>query len=49
VHVIARYQDDAMWPRPVWGGVAREYTDDVLVATLSELRELLEIDGLDPA
>jgi len=49
VHVIARYQDDAMWPRPVWGGAVREYTDDVLAATLSELRELLEIDGLDPA
>jgi len=50
VHVIARYLDDAAWPRPVWGAqVTRNYVDDVLAATVIELRELLEIEGLEPA
>jgi diadenosine tetraphosphate (Ap4A) HIT family hydrolase len=48
VHVIARYQDDPAWPRPVWGGETRAYAEDVLAATVAELGELLEIDGLDP-
>jgi diadenosine tetraphosphate (Ap4A) HIT family hydrolase len=48
VHVIVRYQDDPAWPRPVWGSEARAYADDVLAATVAELGELLEIDGLDP-
>lgn len=49
VHIIARYQDDAAWPRPVWGAaVARPYADEVLNATLGELRELLATEGLDP-
>ena len=50
VHVIARYLDDVAWPRPVWNAqVPRKYVDDVLAATVTELRELLEIDGLEPA
>jgi diadenosine tetraphosphate (Ap4A) HIT family hydrolase len=48
VHVIARYQDDAAWPRPVWGAaVARAYAEDMLVATVEELRDLLVTEGLD--
>jgi len=28
VHVIARFEDDAVWPNPVWGaGVAEPYDD----------------------
>lgn len=50
VHIVARYLDDVSWPRPVWGAhVTRNYVGDVLAATVTELRELLEIDGLDPA
>lgn len=49
VHIIARYQDDPAWPRPVWGGAARAYDDDVLAATVAELRDLLASEGLDPS
>ena len=38
IHIIARREDDASWPGPVWGvGTAEPYTEDeltVLVATL---------------
>ncbi len=41
VHVIARFRDDAAWPRPVWGAVpARPYAGDA--------RQRL-IDALKPA
>ena len=44
VHIIARREDDASWPAPVWGvGAAEAYTEEelkVLVATLRE--ELLK-------
>ena len=40
IHIIARREDDASWPGPVWGvGTAEAYTDDelgVLAATLKE-------------
>ena len=40
IHIIARREDDASWPGPVWGvGTAEPYTEDelsVLVATLKE-------------
>lgn len=40
IHIIARREDDASWPGPVWGvGTAEAYTEDelsVLVATLQE-------------
>ena len=40
IHIIARREDDASWPGPVWGvGTAEAYTDDelrVLAATLQE-------------
>jgi diadenosine tetraphosphate (Ap4A) HIT family hydrolase len=40
VHIIARFEDDAAWPRPVWGsGEAVAYEPaarDRLVATLRE-------------
>lgn len=40
IHVIARFEDDAAWPQPVWGVVpARTYDPDALLARLSELRE----------
>ncbi len=40
IHIIARREEDASWPGPVWGvGTAEPYTEDeltVLVATLKE-------------
>lgn len=39
VHVIARYADDAAWPRPVWGsGIEAAYDDDMLSKRIAELR-----------
>lgn len=42
VHVIARFRDDAAWPRPVWGAVpAERYAPDALDAALAPLRAAL--------
>ena len=42
VHVIARFRDDAAWPRPVWGtGNARHYDAEPLAAMLARLRAAL--------
>lgn len=42
VHVIARFEHDAAWPRPVWGvGEGVAYTDTALAARIAELRSLL--------
>ena len=39
VHVIARFTDDAAWPKPVWGATpARAYSEDELEAPLAVLR-----------
>ncbi len=42
VHVIARFRDDAAWPRPVWGaGIAEPYTPARLAELLPKLRTAL--------
>jgi len=42
IHVIARYRDDAAWPKPVWGiGDGLPYESDALNARLSALRQAL--------
>ena len=42
IHVIARQQDDAAWPGPVWGvGSATPYTDPAREALLDALRAQL--------
>lgn len=42
VHVIARFRDDAAWPRPVWGAVPAEpYPPDILAAELKRVRAAL--------
>ena len=39
VHVIARFTDDAAWPKPVWGAAPpRAYSEDELEARLAVLR-----------
>ncbi len=50
VHVIARFTDDAAWPRPVWGvKPAQPYAEEELQQRLVELEELLLPLGLQPA
>ena len=42
VHVIARYQEDIAWPRPVWGmAAAKPYTEETLVRRIESLRQAL--------
>lgn len=39
LHHIARYQNDATWPAPVWGGVkAQHYSDNYLPKMMEQLR-----------
>lgn len=43
VHVIARFQDDIAWPRPVWGTAsAQAYTPEALVARIRQLQAALK-------
>ncbi|MFC3549756.1 HIT family protein [Lysobacter cavernae] len=42
VHVIARFQDDIAWPRPVWGmATAQPYTPEELVGRIQRLQAAL--------
>ena len=42
VHVIARFQDDIAWPRPVWGmAAAKPYSEEALVRRIESLRAAL--------
>lgn len=42
VHVIARFEDDIAWPRPVWGTAsARPYSPEVLVQRIRQLQAAL--------
>ncbi len=42
VHVIARFQDDIAWPRPVWGmAAAQPYSPQLLIARVEVLRAAL--------
>lgn len=41
VHVIARFREDAAWPKPVWGAVpGQPYAPEVLAARIAELKTL---------
>lgn len=43
VHVIARFQDDAAWPGPVWGvEPARAYSGDDAEELITRLKQALE-------
>lgn len=43
VHVIARFQDDIAWPRPVWGTAsAKPYTPEALVSRIRQLQDALK-------
>ena len=42
VHVLARAEDDAAWPGPVWGvGGAQRHADDAKLALVARLRDHL--------
>ena len=42
VHVIARYEHDIAWPRPVWGtATAQPYSPEALVQRIERLQSLL--------
>jgi diadenosine tetraphosphate (Ap4A) HIT family hydrolase len=42
IHIIARREEDASWPGPVWGvGAAEAYTDDELRVLVAALQEAL--------
>lgn len=43
IHVVARYEDDKAWPRPVWGAFPPvPYTPEALEALLPRLRAGLQ-------
>lgn len=42
VHVIARFEDDIAWPRPVWGTAdAQPYSPEALIDRIQRLRDAL--------
>lgn len=42
VHVIARYENDANWPGPVWGfGQRQPYADDARAALMKTISDAL--------
>ena len=42
VHLVARQQDDACWPEPVWGNLAQSpYGEDELEALIEQLKKAL--------
>lgn len=44
VHVIARFRNDAAWPRPVWGGApAPPYEAAAAVKRINDLRAALRL------
>src|SRR5688572_8815844 len=46
VHVIARFQDDIAWPRPVWGmAAAKPYPPEALVERIRALRTRIESES----
>lgn len=45
-HIIARFEGDPAWPKPVWGQLPAEpYTDEELLETLHILKAALPVDG----
>ena len=47
VHVVARYENDAAWPRPVWGvGIAEPYTQAKADALVSSLKRALAAESM---
>ena len=48
VHVIARFEHDAAWPRPVWNVGTREpFAADALRQRLATLRSALHLEAME--
>jgi diadenosine tetraphosphate (Ap4A) HIT family hydrolase len=43
VHVIARYKNDALFPKPVWGHEPVKYLDAKLEDRINSLRKAIEL------
>ncbi len=44
IHLIARFKDDACWPKPVWGNAdPSPYDADALVKMVETVRETLDL------
>ena len=44
IHVIARFKDDEVWPKPVWGNAQPQpYDDDAVEKLAVTLREVLDV------
>jgi diadenosine tetraphosphate (Ap4A) HIT family hydrolase len=41
VHVIARFETDSAWPKPVWGMGSKPYTKSVIERTIHALQHAL--------
>ena len=41
IHIIARYEDDPAWPKPVWAGMIQPYPQHELMEQAEELRKVL--------
>lgn len=41
VHVIARFEGDAVWPAPIWGHGGDPYADLVREVTINKIKEAL--------
>lgn len=44
IHVIARFKDDAVWPKPVWGNAeAQPYDGEALEKMVETLKDVLDV------
>lgn len=39
IHIIARFENDAEWPKPVWGGASAPYAPSDLPAIITQLQK----------
>ncbi len=46
IHVIARFKDDAAWPKPVWGNAEAAPYADTTPEILKKLRETLDLEAV---
>ncbi|MBM3618151.1 MAG: HIT domain-containing protein [Alphaproteobacteria bacterium] len=45
IHVIARFEEDAAWPNPVWGSGREQYTAEEAERALAQLRSLFDANN----
>ncbi len=41
LHIIARFETDAAWPKPVWGSVAAPYDEKDVQGTVAAMQKIL--------